>query len=189
MQLVGQESIQHWHPDVPPRSPSETLEEILRRLESFDLLLSEPAKTLLIDALLLEIVPLHPTLKVWKEAPLTTDTTTGVADYLIAPKRAYLAAPMLCVAEAKRDDFVRGQIQCIAEMAACRWHNNQRKLDINVYGIVSNGQIWQFYKLTLQSEVLETSLYVISDLPPLLGVLDHICTQCAQNISVHSHTL
>src|SRR5262249_27653266 len=138
MQLIGQETLTAWRLNAPPRPPSDTLKEILRRFESFDLQSSEPAKTLLIDALFVEIVPLHSKLKVWKEATLNTDTLTGVADYVIAPKRAYMATPLLCVAEAKRDDFARGRVQCLAEMAACRWNNQQRGLDADVYGIVSN---------------------------------------------------
>src|SRR5690349_14240031 len=83
MLLIGRDSLTAWHLTAPARPPSITLVEILRRFESFDLQSSEPAKTLLIDALFIEIVPLHPNLKVWKEAVLNTDTTTGVADYVI----------------------------------------------------------------------------------------------------------
>ncbi len=181
MRLVGRDSLTPWQLNAPPRPPGETLNEIFRRLESFDLRSSEPAKTLLIDALFVEIVPLHPNLKVWKEAVLNTDTTTGIADYVIAPKRAYMATPLLCVAEAKRDDFEKGLIQCLAEMAACRWNNRQRNLDIDVYGIVSNGQGWQFYKLTRSGDIFETDQYGIEDLAGVLGALDFVCGECAKN--------
>ena len=182
MQLIGRESLVAWQLNAAPRPPSETLQEIFRRFESFDLQGSEPAKTLLIDALFVEIVPLHPNLKVWKEAALNTDTLTGVADYLIAPKRAYLAVPLLCVAEAKRDDFAKGQIQCLAEMAACRWNNQQRGYDLDVYGIVSNGQAWQFYKWSQSGDTFETGVYGIELLPELLGALDYVCGECAKNV-------
>src|SRR5438093_920497 len=142
MQLIGRDTLTRWQLNAPPRPPSDFLQEDLRRLEYFDLKSSEQAKTLLIDALFAEVVPLHGKLKVWKEATLNTDTLTGVADYLIAPKRAYLAAPLLSVAEAKKDDFERGQAQCLAEMVACQWNNRQRGQDLDVYGIVSNGQVW-----------------------------------------------
>jgi hypothetical protein len=135
------------------------------------------------DALFSEIVPNYPKLKVWKAALLETDTLTGVADYLITPKRAYIATPLLCVAEAKRDDFVQGRAQCVAEMYACQWNNQQKGLLRDVFGIVSNGQGWQFYKLTLAAEVFETDLYNTKYLPELLGVLDYICSECAKNIS------
>jgi hypothetical protein len=42
---------------------------------------------------------------------LSTDTLTGKADYVMAPHRAYLETPLLCVAEAKKDDFERGAAQ------------------------------------------------------------------------------
>jgi hypothetical protein len=182
MHLIGRDTVTAWHLNVAPRPPSGTLQEILRRLQYFDLRVSEPAKILLIDALLIEIIPNQQKLKVWKEASLNTDTTTGVADYIIAPNRAYLATPLLCVAEAKKDDFAKGQIQCLAEMAACRWNNQQRGLDIEVFGIVSNGQTWQFYKLALAGEIFETGSYTMEFLPELLGVLDYVCGECAKNV-------
>ena len=123
---------------------------------------SELAKTLLIDALLWEIVPLHPNLKVWKAAPLETDTMAGTADYLITPKMAYITTPLLGVAEAKRDDFVRGRAQCVAEMVVCLQNNRQAGYAIDILGIVSNGQDWQFYKLTQDGKVFATT--------PLSGV-------------------
>ncbi len=126
MQMIGRDTLTHWPLSAPPRPASDFLKEDLRRLDFFDLKSSEQARTLLIDALLAEIVPLHGKLKVWKEASLNTDTLTGVADYLIAPKRAYLATPLLCVAEAMKDDFGRGQAQCLAEMIGCQWNNRQR---------------------------------------------------------------
>ena len=182
MHLIGRERLLPWRPDALPRPPSDTLQDILRRLAYFDLKESEPAKTLLIDALFVEIIPGHETLKVWKEASLTTDTTTGVADYLIAPNRAYLATPLLCVAEAKKDDFAKGQIQCLAEMAACRWANRQRDLETDIYGIVSNGQGWQFYRLTTSGDAYETGQYGLEDLSGLLGALDYVCAECAKNV-------
>ena len=150
--------------------------------ESFRYTDYRDGENLLIDALFAEIVPLHKHLKVWKATPLSTDTLTGVADYLIAPDYAYLAMPLLCVAEAKRDDFVQGQAQCVAEMAACRWNNAQKGHHVDVYGIVSNGQGWQFYKLTQAGEVYETDLFSTKYMPELLGALDAVCAECARNV-------
>ena len=182
MQLIGRESLSVWHLNAPPRPPESTLQDILSRLEFFDLQSSESAKILLIDALFVEVIPRHKLLKVWKEATLNTDTTTGVADYVIAPKRAYLATPLLCVAEAKKDDFAKGRVQCLAEMAACRWNNGQRGLEIEVYGIVTNGQVWQFYRLARTGDIFESGLYTVDGLPELLGALDYVCGECAKNV-------
>ncbi len=182
MRLIPSGEFTPWRMNAPPRPPGPFLLEALRRFEVFDVENSEPAKILLIDALLAEIVPDHAGLKVWKSMALESDTFSGVADYLIAPRRAYVALPLLCAAEAKRDDFIQGRAQCIAEMMVCRDNNLQEGHDIDVYGIVSNGQTWQFYKLTTVQALYETTLYVTSDLPKLLGALDHVCAECARNV-------
>src|SRR5438128_2050495 len=129
MRLLRREILLRWQLNAPPRPSSEALKTHLRRLEAFDLENTEQAKTLLIDALFAEIVSEYPGLKIWKAAALNTDELTGVADYLIAPKRAYMATPLLCVTEAKRDDFERGRAQCLAEMYACVWNNRQENVE------------------------------------------------------------
>jgi hypothetical protein len=93
-----------------------------------------------------------------------------------------MATPLLCAAEARRDDFVQGRAQCVAEMYACRWNNQQKGHQRDILGIVSNGQSWQFYRLTLAGEVFETELYSTTYLPELLGALDCICAECARHV-------
>ncbi len=113
---------------------------------------------------------------------METDTLKGVADYLITPRQAYIETPLLCVAEAKKDDFVRGAAQCLAEMVACRQNNQSAGYKIDIFGIVSNGQDWKFYKLTQTPEIFETPPYDRTYLPELLGVLDAICAECTKNV-------
>jgi hypothetical protein len=183
MQLIGRDTLTRWQPPFQPRQPGKELQTHLRRLDVFDLESSEQAKILLIDALFVEVVADYPKLKIWKAEPLETDTLLGVADYIIAPRRAYLATPLLCVAEAKRDDFEKGRVQCLGEMYACQWNNRKQGLEIDLFGIVSNGQGWRFYKLGLDGDVYETDLFAIGDMPTLLGLLDYVCSKCANNIS------
>lgn len=140
MALIAVKEFTPWTINALLLAPSAVLLENLRRLESFDLRTTEQAKTLLIDDLFGEIVPNYPLLKVWKAAALSTDTLTGIADYLITPRRAYIETPLLCTVEAKRDDFEQGAAQCITEMVACRWNNTQANITIDVFGVVSNGQ-------------------------------------------------
>ena len=185
MRLVPAERLTPWELMAEPQPPSDTMRDYLQRLRVFDLDNSEAAKLLLIDALFAEIVPNHSPLKVWKAMALETDKLTGIADYVFSPDYAYLKTPLLCVAEAKRDDFVQGRAQCIAEMTACDWKNRQQGIEIDVYGIVSNGQGWVFYKLTTAKSVYETVLYSISELPKLLGAIDAVCAECARNAREH----
>jgi len=180
--MIPAKHIVVWTPDALPTPPSAYLTETLQRLRAFDLQRSEAAKILLIDALLIEVAPTYPKLKVWKASPLESDVAMGIVDYLIAPDYAYVETPLLCAVEAKRDDFDGGRIQCIGEMAACRWNNAQAGRTVDVYGIVSNGQGWVFYRLTTVGELSATELYALSDLPDLLGVLHHILAACATNV-------
>ena len=182
MQMVPAEDLLSWTLDAPSRLPSPVLPVIFERFASFELFASEAAKVMLIDTLLAEIVPGHPRLKVWKSAPLEAETIAGVVDYLIAPKRAYVETPLLCAIEAKRDDFEKGQVQCIAEMATCRENNLRDGQNIDVHGIVSSGQVWVFYKLTTNREVFVSGLFTTDELPKLLGALDFVCAACAQNV-------
>ena len=105
----------------------------------------------------------------------------GVADYLITPKLAYIETPLLCVVEAKKDDFLKGATECVAEMTACRENNVQAGYAMDVFGIVSNGQDWKFYKLTTLAELHESPPFDRTYLPELLGALEMICAECARN--------
>ena len=140
MQLIPADRLAQWELPLQSRRLSDTVRDYLLRLRVFDQENTEAAKLLLIDALLADVVPNFPHLKVWKAMPLETDTLTGVADYLFSPDYAYLKTPLLCAVEAKRDDFVQGRAQCIAELVACRWNNRQEGHERSVFGIVSNGQ-------------------------------------------------
>ena len=171
-----------WEIDFQPYQPSPFLAERLQRLESFDLTFSERAKELLIDALCEEVIGKHLRLKIWKAAPLQSDDLTGQVDYLIAPKRAYLSTPLLCMVEAKKDDFEQGLAQCLVEMKACRWNNDQAGIRIDVYGIVTNGEVWKFYKLTLAGQVYETLPYSLGDRDKMLGILEQVFTKCEESL-------
>lgn len=178
-----------WKLTIKPYQPSKFLPERLRRLENFDLTFSERAKELLIDAFCEEVIENHPRLKIWKAAPLQSDDLTGQVDYLIAPKRAYLATPLLCVVEAKKDDFEKGLAQCLVEMKACRWNNEQAGNKIDVYGIVTNGEVWKFYKLTVDGQVYESLPYSLADRDKILGILELVFTKCEENFSKLSTSL
>ena len=182
MPLIGAARFTEWHLEVPPRPPSDILMAVLQRLRSFDTLNTEAAKLLLVDTLLAEIVPNYTQLKVWKGEALESATLTGFADYLITPDYAYMKTPLLCAAEAKKDNFTQGRAQCVAELAACREKNLADDYDTDLFGFVSNGQLWQFYKLTTTSEIYETSDYSVNALPELLGALDYICAECAKRV-------
>jgi hypothetical protein len=86
----------------------------------------------------------------WSHKSITADAVlTGTPDYIIAKRsplgKNVLDVPLVLVAEAKQNDFVRGWGQCLAEMVAAQRLNGSE--DIAVYGIVTDGETWQFGQL------------------------------------------
>ena len=86
----------------------------------------------------------------WSHKSISADAVlTGTPDYIVA-KRSQLGKnvldfPLVLVAEAKQNDFVRGWGQCLAEMVAAQRLNGNQVLP--VYGIVTDGESWQFGQL------------------------------------------
>jgi hypothetical protein len=72
MLLVPAREFTPWDVQSPPVEPSVYLREAVARFDYFDLVGSEAAKLLLIDAVLLEVLPRHVRLKAWKGEPLET---------------------------------------------------------------------------------------------------------------------
>jgi hypothetical protein len=180
---LGLVKLIEWNLEIKPISPGDFYHERIRRLKDhFDVATSERAKELLIDAICDEALLNHSQLKMWKAAPIQSENLTGIADYVAAPKRRYLDNPLLCVVEAKKDDFEQGLAQCLVEMKACQESNEQAGNKIDSYGIVTNGDAWQFYKLSLEGQVYESRLYVIGEIEDVLGCLHYVFTQCASNI-------
>lgn len=172
-----------WEVGFQPLPPSDYFKERWRRLEVFDLTNSERAKELLIDAIIEEVIQPYRKLKIWKAAPLESDELIGQADYLAAPRRAYLEAPLLCVVEAKKDDFEKGLAQCLVEMKACQWNNQQQGKDLDVYGIVTNGDGWRFYKLSVAGEVYESLQHSLGEIENIFGLLSYVFSKCEEALA------
>jgi hypothetical protein len=172
-----------WNLDVPPKEPSAFFKERLQRLElMFDLQSYEESKKLLIDAICEEAMSITGHLKIWKGAQLDSDRTAGYVDYLVAERKRYLDLSLLCITEAKKDDFEQGLAQCLIEMQACQWQNQQVNRDSDILGTVTNGEGWQFYKLLIIGSVYETPLYSVGDMDLLIGRLHYLFHLCEQNL-------
>lgn len=110
----------------------------------------------------------------------------GVPDYLIARQskrgRVVLDKPLLAVVEAKKDDFQGGWAQCVTEMYAMQQING--KPETPIFGIVSNGDQWEFAQL---QKKMVTQMPLFLSLTPLdhvyamLYALLEICAQNAAN--------
>ncbi|MEO0456662.1 MAG: hypothetical protein AAF152_08770 [Cyanobacteria bacterium P01_A01_bin.114] len=174
--------LNRWTLEAQPVPISGFFRQRLERLQRFDLESLEVSKTLLIDAICEEGLEGFHRLKIWKGAYLEGKDICGNADYLIAERRAYLEAPFGCVIEAKKDDFEQGAAQCLVEMQACRWINQQLGKTLDIYGIVTNGEGWKFYRLATDGSVSESLLYGIGEMSILLGLLQTFFGLCEQNL-------
>ncbi|MCP4112288.1 MAG: hypothetical protein GY749_43315 [Desulfobacteraceae bacterium] len=124
----------------------------------------------------------HPSLKLWVNRKLAyNNELTGEPDYFISappsgPTSDPVGKPLLAVAEAKQEDFIAGWGQCLAGMIACQKLNET--VDVVIYGIVSNGLVWEFGKL--EGTVFTTDLYSFSirRAGSVLGALDFMFGEC-----------
>jgi hypothetical protein len=67
-------------------------------------------------------------------------------------------------------------------MQACQWCNQQAGQSIDVFGVVTNGEGWKFYKLTIDGVGYGTMLYGIQDVAEVLGVLRQILLDCESTL-------
>jgi hypothetical protein len=104
----------------------------------------------------------------------------GFCDFLYTkvPESSFISAPIFCIAEAKNDNLEKGVPQCSAEMYAARLFNERDGNPIDViYGCVTTGYQWQFLKLERQVVYQDTTIYTLSDITKILGILDFIVNQ------------
>jgi len=76
------------------------------------------------------------------------------------------------VVEAKRNDFVKGWGQCLAELVAIQKINDMPESAI--YGIVTDGKLWQFGKLVQNLFTRNITVLTISELKKLFGAIGYL---------------
>jgi len=116
-------------------------------------------------------------LPVWSHVRFDVDETDGligIPDFLIAsasPIGTTFIRPVICVAEAKKENFNEGWAQALSEMIAAQRFNQDALLE--VFGIVTTGSIWQFAGLKdkiLRMDVISYS--ALENLPKLFNCLN-----------------
>lgn len=106
------------------------------------------------------------------------EVLVGTPDYFVSKRselgKTVLGKPLLLMTEAKKNDFDEGWAQCLAEMITAQKLNAN---DLIIYGIVTDGQVWQFGKLERDIYTENDKLFTLDDLAELLGALDYIHQQ------------
>jgi hypothetical protein len=167
-----------------PLAPSSLLKQLLE-LHIKQALATEKAKSeFIIAPILFEIARKNQnSVSFFSGYPLDVDKNIGLkgfCDFLFSkmPNSPIIDAPIFCIAEAKNDNLDKGTPQCIAEMYAARLFNKNKKKPIDViYGCVTTGYLWQFLRLEGDTILQETTIYSLSDLNKILGILQYIIEQ------------
>lgn len=117
----------------------------------------------------------------WSHKSLTYDERlSGFPEYVLA-KRSPLGnvvfdRPYFVLIEAKQDNFEGGWAQCMAEMiAAQRLNENSEQ---TVFGITSNGKLWEFGKLEANLFTRNQNFYNIQELDRLFAAVNYVFQQC-----------
>jgi hypothetical protein len=113
----------------------------------------------------------------WIQKPIVfDDKLNGTPDYIVATKselgKTVLETPLVMMAEAKKNDFEQGWGQCLAEMVAAQKLNQEANWP--VYGVVTDGLMWQFGKLTNGTMIKNKAVATVDEIAELLGMLDFI---------------
>ena len=133
-------------------------------------------QALIVDNVLIELQQ-HITMSFFLENPFNIDSSkglTGNPDGIISKSdnELYITAPVVVLVEAKKSDLGSGLAQCIAEMEAARLFNEQEGNSISpIYGVVTDGVLWQFLSLSAQTATIDTYLYNFDDGSKIVGIL------------------
>jgi hypothetical protein len=76
------------------------------------------------------------------------------------------------VVEAKKNDFEQGWGQCLAELIAVQKLNEP--IEFSVYGIVTDGKIWEFGQLENKIFTKNRTSFTIDNLASLFGALHFV---------------
>ena len=163
-------------------APSNEFQQRLRfAVENVDVFSSEGSRAeLIIAPILMDIYQKYAaTFSFWVQKPMSADPVlSGVPDYMFGTKsplgKTVLESPLVLIVEAKKNDFEQGWGQCLAELVAAQIINQNTTKP--VYGIVTDGLIWRFGRLTTDVFTQDMGIYDFARLAELFGAIDFVLT-------------
>ncbi|MGI4872863.1 MAG: hypothetical protein ACRYFX_17020 [Janthinobacterium lividum] len=168
-------------PNVPPIEPSDWLTQALRIGQAVGYNSEKSRSERLVTPVLLELCERNNrSFSIYSGMNLDVDTSSGLrgeCDFIFSYSRIqdFIAAPVFCIAEAKKQDLELGTIQCAAQLIAARRSNEQEKNPIHtLYGCSTTGIEWRFLKYEGNEFILDEQRYYLTQLPALLGALQAI---------------
>jgi hypothetical protein len=122
---------------------------------------------------------------IWSHQPLNYDENlSGVPDYVVARRSArgkvILEKPYVILMEAKKDNFEEGWGQCLAEMLAAQKINGDSLKKL--FGVVSNGKLWEFGVLQEERFIKNRKYYVLEDLEELMSAINFLFAESMKQL-------
>jgi len=168
-------------PQLLPIEPTAWLEETLRKGSELGFNSEKSRSERLVTPVLMELSDRnHRAFSIYSGMNLDVDTSAGLqgeCDFIFSYSRIqdFIAAPVFCIAEAKKQDLELGTIQCAAQLIAARRLNEQEQNPIRtLYGCSTTGVEWRFLKYEGTEFILDENRYYLAQLPALLGALQTI---------------
>jgi hypothetical protein len=165
----------------PNKAPEVLQDDISFTLQNVAYDVSEPAicENLIYPVLKAAWRPFANELALWSHQAIEfTEELSGIPDYLISRRsdlgKIVLDYPLLAVVEAKsgtppEDDCEGGWAQCGLEMYVIQQLN--QNADQRIFGIVSNGETWEFAQFQQNTFTLFNQRFDIRELDALYGAL------------------
>jgi hypothetical protein len=170
---------------IPVREPSDWLKKTIEvQAPLVAGKTSEKARSeLLVSPILIEVrESLDQQIMVFSGIKFDVDKKAGLfgyCDFLVTKKPFVdiITAPVIVVAEAKKEDLNAGVPQCVAEMVAANLFNGARNEPVPaIYGTVTDGTRWRFLKLENSTLTIDLREYTLAELPHILGILVHMAS-------------
>ncbi len=130
--------------------------------------------------------PLRDALSLWSHEAIAHDEDLcGTPDYLVSRRSSLgsliLDPPYLAlVVQAKRDNFWWGWGQCTAAMLTALKINDMP--DQTVYGIVTNGQMWEFGQLHGNTFTQDVRGFSLQNIDELAGAIHFTLDRCRAQV-------
>ncbi len=113
----------------------------------------------------------------WSHKSISYDEElTGTPDYIISTRsdlgKTVMGLPLVLITEAKQNNFTEGWGQCLAELIAAQKIN---KNDVfPVYGIVTDGELWQFGRLESNIFTKQKTGLTIDNIEKIFGAINYL---------------
>jgi len=101
---------------------------------------------------------------------------TGTPNYIISTRsdlgKTVIGLPLVLITEAKQNNFIEGWGQCLAELIAAQKINKNDAFP--VYGIVTDGELWQFGRLVSNIFTKHKTGLTIDNIDKIFGAINYL---------------